>query len=165
MQKTINGVAFEISAPYAEGHALSEAEAKVLNQVRSENIGNNLREKLKKAAEEGASIEALQATVAELDASYVFNMRTASASAKLDPYEKEAIKIARELLKAHLANSGRKLTVAPEGLTEDEWNEKIDAEVERIAGSDKVVAAAKKAVDAKRKQADSLMESLGDVTV
>ena len=41
--KIIDGLSFEISQPYAAGQTINEAEAKALNQVRSENIGNNLR--------------------------------------------------------------------------------------------------------------------------
>jgi len=124
MSKTINGVAFEISQPYAEGHVITEAEARVLNQTRSENIGNNLRAKLKEMADAGASEAELQALVAEKDAEYVFTLSNARASRVLDPVEKEANKIARELLKDHLAQTGRKLTVAPEGLTQEEWDYK-----------------------------------------
>ena len=35
-----------IPQPYAEGHAISAIEAKVLNQVFAENIGNNVRAKV-----------------------------------------------------------------------------------------------------------------------
>ena len=73
--------------------------------------------------------------------------------------------MARDLLKEHLASTGRKLTVAPDGLTEDEWKEKVDNEVDRIASQPDVLAAAKKNVDAKRKQSASLMAGLGEVTV
>ena len=40
---SISGQAFDVSTPYAAGHTLTEAEAKVLNQTRAENIGNNFR--------------------------------------------------------------------------------------------------------------------------
>ena len=40
---TILGEKFEITAPYAEGQTLTAVEARVLNQTRAENIGNNLR--------------------------------------------------------------------------------------------------------------------------
>lgn len=165
MTKTINGVAFEISQPYAEGHTITEAEARVLNQTRSENIGNNLRAKLKEMAEAGATPEEMQAVVAEKDAEYVFTLSAARASRQLDPYEKEANKIARELLRDHLAQTGRKLTVAPEGLTQEEWDEKVESEVDRIAGRDDVMAAAKKRVDARRKTAESLLGAMSEASI
>ncbi len=158
--KTINGVNFEISQPYTEGHVINEAEARVLNQTRSENIGNNVRAKLKELIEAAATPEALAQLVAEKDAEYVFTLANVGEGRRLDPYEKEAEKIARDLLKAKLGETGRKLTVAPEGVTEEDWKAKIDAEVERISTNEQVLKTARKRVDDRRKQADSLMTAL-----
>ena len=163
--KTIEGRNFEISQPYAEGHVISAIEARVLNQTRSENIGNNVRAKLKAAIEEGQDDNALAQLVAEVDAAYEFTAAGTRAAAKLDPYEREARKMARELLKAHLAESGRKLTVAPEGLSQEEWDEKIEAEVDRIATIDTVLEAAKKEVDARSKRAQKLQTALEGSTL
>lgn len=163
--KTIEGKNFEISQPYEEGHVISAIEARVLNQTRSENIGNNVRAKLKEAIESNASEAELAALVAEVDASYAFTAAGTRAAARLDPIEREARKMARELLKAHLAESGRKLTVAPEGDTDDEWAEKIETEVDRIATLDTVLEAAKKEVDAKKKRADKLASALEGSTL
>jgi hypothetical protein len=163
--KTIEGKNFEISQPYAEGHTITAIEARVLNQTRSENIGNNIRAKLKAAIEEGQSDDQLAALVAELDASYEFTAAGTRAAAKLDPYEKEAIKMARELVKQNLAASSRKLTVAPEGLTDEEWEEKVGAEVERVATLDVVIDAARKEVDARKKRADKLATALEGSTL
>lgn len=161
-QKTINGLVFEVSQPYAEGHTISDIEAKVLNQVRAENIGNNVRAKLKEMQEAGESEDAMRALVAEKDSEYVFTAGNVGEGRKLDPYEREAEKLARELLKEHLAASGRKLTVAPEGVTEDDWKAKIQTEVDRIAVMDDVVRAARKRVDDRRKTADKLLEAVGE---
>lgn len=158
--KTIEGRNFEISQPYEEGHTLSAIEARVLNQTRSENIGNNVRAKLKEAIEQGASDDALTTLVAEVDAAYAFTAAGTRAAARLDPYEREARKMARDLLRGHLAASGRKLTVAPEGSTQEEWDEKVEAEVDRLATDSSVLEAAKKEVDAKRRRADKLASAL-----
>ena len=163
--KTIEGRNFEISQPYEEGHVLTAIEARVLNQTRSENIGNNVRAKLKEAIEQNADDAALTALVAEVDAAYAFTAAGTRATARLDPYEREARKIARELLRSHLAGTGRKLTVAPEGTTEEEWNEKIEAEVDRIATTEQVLEAAKKEVDAKKRRADKLANALEGSTL
>jgi len=165
VQKTINGLQFEISEPYAEGHTISAIEARVLNQTRSENIGNNARAKIKEMQEGGSSEQDIADYVSGLDQNYVFTAAGVSASRKLDPVEREANKIARELLRAHLAQDSRKLTVAPEGMTDEEWDDKVSAEVERIAGLDEVVKAAQKAVAAKQKQAETLANALGGVNV
>lgn len=163
--KTIEGKNFEISQPYTEGHTITAIEARVLNQTRSENIGNNIRAKLKAAIEEGQSDDALAQLVADLDASYEFTAAGTRAAAKLDPYEKEARKMARDLIKQNLAETGRKLTVPPEGTTQEEWDEKIEAEVDRIATLDVVLEAARKEVDARTKRADKLKTALEGTTL
>lgn len=163
--KTINGLNFEISQPYAEGHTINEAEARVLNQTRSENIGNNVRAKLKEMAEAGNSPEEMAALVAERDAEYVFTLGNVGEGRRLDPYEKEAEKIARELLRSHLASTGRKLTVAPDGVAEDEWKAKVQAEVDRIATSPDVIATATKRVDSRKKEADKLLAAVEGATI
>ena len=50
---TIQGVEFTVASPYAEGHTITEAEAKALNQVRAENIRNNCAGLVKAANTEG----------------------------------------------------------------------------------------------------------------
>lgn len=163
--KLINGVAFEVSQPYSAGHTINEAEAKTLNQVRAENIGNNLRDKIKELCEAGNEAGARE-LFAEKDASYVFTFSVGGGgSRKLDPIEREARAIARDLIKATLANSGRKITVAPEGKTEDEWKEAVEAEVDRISATEEVLKVAKKNVADKQKRADSLLASIGGVSV
>jgi len=158
--KMIEGRNFEISQPYVEGHVLSAIEARVLNQTRAENIGNNVRAKLKEAIDVGKSDDELAAMVAEVDANYVFTAAGTRAAAKLDPVEREARKIAREQLRSYLALTGRKIGVPPEGETEESWEEKVEAELDRVAALDNVVEAARKEVDAKRKRADKLASAL-----
>lgn len=167
--KVINGVSFEISQPYAAGHVLTEAEAKALNQVRSENIGNNLRNTVKAAqaaaeAGDNAPLNELADTVAKYDAAYTFAMGGGGSSTrKLDPYEREAIRLAKELVKSGLQAQGRKITDVPEGMSEEEWKAKLDAKYDEIAALDEVVKAAKKNVDAKKKQSDALLEAVGGI--
>lgn len=161
--KVINGLSFAISQPYAAGHVLTELEAKVLNQTRAENVGNNVRAKIKEMQDANAADADIAAYVAGVDANYIFRSVSEGAGRSVDPYEREATKIARELLKDHLATTGRKITVTPEGLTDDEWKDKVATEVDRIASTEAVLKAAKKNVDAKRKQADDLLAAVGGV--
>ena len=163
--KTINGLAFEVNQPYEAGHVVTEAEARALNQTRSENIGNNVRAKVKEMQDAGKDLSEIAAYVSSVDAEYTFTLANVAASRKLDPVEKEANNLARELLKQHLAQSGRKLTVAPEGMTQEDWDAKVASEVERIATSEAVLKQAKKNVDAKKKAADTLLEGIGGVNV
>lgn len=158
--KLINGLSFEVAQPYEAGQTINEAEAKTLNQVRSENIGNNLRNQIKTAQEEGKSEADIAKIVAEYDASYVFTLASVSASAKYTPEERAARSMAREVVKAKLAETGKKLNVVPEGLTKEEWDAKIEAAVEKVAGSEVVIKAAKKAVAEKANRTSALASEL-----
>lgn len=158
--KTIEGKNFEISQPYVEGHVVTAIEARVLNQTRSENIGNNVRKALKEAIEAGKSDSELIDLVAAVDAEYAFTAAGTRAAAKLDPIEREARKIAREQVRNHLAQDGRKLTVAPDGVTQEEWDEKIEAEIDRVAAMEVIIEAAKKEVQARQKRAEKLAGAL-----
>jgi len=156
---------FELSAPYVEGHTVSAIEARVLNQTRAENIGNNVRAKIKEMQEAGNTEQEIVDYVTGVDGAYEFTAAGVSASRRLDPVEREATKLARELLKQHLAASGRKLTVAPEGMTDQEWDDKVSEHVERLASNEELLKVAKKNVDAKAKQAATLAEALGGIDV
>jgi len=146
---SISGEAFTVSAPYAEGHTLTAAEAKVLNQTRAENIGNNFRTAVKKALEEG-KIEEVRAAIADYDARYEFSMTTARQP--IDPIEAEAIKIAKEVVKARIAE---KTGLSVKKYLEVEGNEaKYDAAVEKVAGQDDTLKLAKKRVAEKKKTLD-----------
>ena len=52
MRIRVQGIIFDISAPYTEGHKLSAAEANALNQMRAENVANNVRPAVKRVAQE-----------------------------------------------------------------------------------------------------------------
>lgn len=110
MQMSIEGLVFEVSAPYAEGHSITAAEAKALNQMRKENIGNNVRKAikdLKGEAETFTEEQAAQAAsiVAEKDANYEFTLASARGPSK-DPLEAMAIRLAREAVNAEIQRQG-----------------------------------------------------------
>lgn len=161
--KMIEGESFELTWPYEAGHVCTEAEAKALNQVRSENIGNNVRAKVKEHLAKG-ELQAAKDLVSQKDAEYQFTLASTGggASRKLDPIEREARAIAREAIKAHLAQTGRKLTTAPEGYTEDEWKARVEEEIDAIAGKEEVLKLAKKRVSEKQKVSESLFASLNE---
>lgn len=150
---SISGQPFEISAPYAAGHVLTEAEAKSLNQTRAENIGNNFRTQVKKAIEEG-KLDEVKAAIAKYDSEYVFSMT--QARTPIDPIEAEAFKIAKEFVKNKIAEKTGKTLKA---YLEIEGNQaKYDANVEKVASQDDTLKEAKKRVAAKKK----IMELGGD---
>lgn len=156
--KDIAGQSFEISTPFAEGHVLTEAEARALNQVRSENIGNNVRAKVKELIEAGKVDEAV-ALVAEKDASYVFTLAGVAASAKLSPEEKEARAMAKDILRAKLAEKGLKLTPA-EGIDKEAWDAKVEGWLEQIVSKPEIQKAAKKAVADRSNRASAIAADL-----
>lgn len=160
---TIHGEKFEFSTPYVAGHALTEAEAKHLNQTRLENVRNNVAKAVKEAIDSGdpEKLAQARATVAEYDGKYVFTLTGAGAPRQvLDPVEKEARRLAIEYVKAKLAEKGRTIKQVPEGMTEDEWKAKLEANYEAVATNDQIIARAKKIVAEKKKAADALGDDL-----
>jgi hypothetical protein len=150
--------------PYEAGHTINEAEAKVLNQTRRENLGNNFRKSVKafnEGAEGAMTQEELQAAFAELDKNYIFTLATAGQSRKLDPVESEARKIARQYLRQELDKAGRKIGTPPEGVAQEDWDATIEAEVDRIATDEQVVKMAKEIVKARSKTANLQLGALG----
>jgi hypothetical protein len=148
---TVAGIALTISAPYSAGHAINDAEAKALNTIRAENIGNNVRKAindLKAGLPEGVELTAeqlaaIQKQVSDYDANYVFEMRTSTGPRVIDPIGKEAVSIARALLSKALADA--KIT------RKDYGDEKYAAKLAEIASAPAVLDAAKKAVASRGK--------------
>lgn len=136
---------FTVTLPYVSGHSINEAEAKVLNQTRKENLGNNFRPKVRAyqdALAEGkdpeVTLDQLIADFAKLDGEYVFTIANVAASAKLTPEEREARNLAKEYVKAALEEQGLKVNTPPEGHTEESWKETLEANYEAIAATDEI---------------------------
>lgn len=103
---TIAGKKFQVRNPYDEGHALTAGEASSLNQLRHENVRNNMAKAVKTwdGTEEGL----LQA-VDDYDRDYTFSIRAAGEPrVTSDPITTEAKAIAREAIKQKLEASGQK---------------------------------------------------------
>lgn len=160
---TIKDVEFTVSQPFDEGHTCTAAEAKALNQVRKENLSNNFRKRVDEHLTNGTpSLAELQEEFAKLDAEYIFTIaNVGGGTRRLDPVEREARSIARDLIKAELAKANRRLSDVPEGQTEEEWKDALEAEVDRVASLDVVVAQAKKVVKARSGAAEIAIEGLG----
>lgn len=149
---TIQGLVVAVAQPYAEGHTISAAEAAALNQVRAENIRNNTAKLVKEATKDlgegdvlpDETAAELRAKIAAYDAEYVFTLASVGGGRTVrDPIEAEARKIARGLVTENLRAKGIKV--------KDVAKEKIDEAIARVAASDKVLAAAKKSVEARSK--------------
>jgi hypothetical protein len=135
----IAGVTVTVSTPYAEGHALTAAEAKALNQTRCENISNAMRKRLNDMAVEGViPADAAQAAVAEYDAAYEFTLSGAGGGGRrpTDPLEKECFAIARAEVTRQIKAQGLKV--------KDVDPEVIEVNVAAFAESEQVIKLAKK---------------------
>lgn len=157
---TIQGLSFDVSAPYNEGHTLTEPEARALNQVRAENIRNNMARKVKDAKETHGEtlpdnvIKELTDEVAEYDANYEFTLASTGGSTRtLNPVEREARAIARTALRAKLKQENRRVLKKDEEPERegDVTKDAFDEAVEKIAEREDVVKAAQKAVAARDK--------------
>lgn len=92
--------------PYKAGHALTENEASVMNQIVRENLRNNMASAIKKMKAEGKSDTDLQAALDAYAATYEFGVRKSAAPKITDPVEKEAWKLARGAVVAALKKKG-----------------------------------------------------------
>lgn len=155
MAKTISigGRPFEVSDPYVEGYTINAAEAKVLNQTRAENIGNNFRRLVKDAGDDEAKLVDVARQLAEYDEKYTFSMGGGVARQPIDPIEREARKIARDAIKAELAGAGRKI--------KDVDAERLEAAIDRVATQEDVLKLAKKRVAEMKKNVASV--ALGEL--
>ena len=140
--KIIAGESFTFVDRYSEGHVVTAAEASALNQLVSENIGNNLRETVKKAVEEageaGLSDEKraeLQAEISKYAAEYVF--AAGGNRRSTDPVEREARSIAESIVHAQIAKLGTSVAAYKRDNAD-----KYDAAIETMMGKEAVIAEA-----------------------
>lgn len=159
---TIAGHTFAVLQPYAAGHVITEAEAKALNQVRAENIRNNMASKVKAAfegtAKEGEPTEEnIAQFVADYDASYEFTLASVGGGKRSsDPNEVEALRIARGIFADWAAS--KKLTV--KAIKEKIGEEAYEAKIAEIAEREDVVKEAKRRVKQRQAAAESAMGDL-----
>jgi len=153
---TIQGALFSISQPYAAGHVLSDIEASVLNQTRTENVRNNTATNVKKLLEDAMTKEAAE-LVAAYDAEYSFKTaRDGAGKAKRDPLEAEATKIAREIVRAQLKKASKKVGEGEGDVTK----EVFDAAVETVSAKEEVIKVAKQRLAAQSRLLDATELSL-----
>lgn len=157
----IQGLEFNVPAPYVAGHVLSENEASALNGLLHENLRNNFAAKVKKAREgvpegEAVDIAALQAELDTYASTYEFNVRRAGGGGgvKRDPVEREALKLAKDAIYNALKAKGKK--------RKDYTVEQIEEAAEKLLASDKgasIRAAAEARVKAAQAVADEAIDS------
>lgn len=150
--KTLNilGFSVEISAPYVTGHPITAAEAKVLNQTRKENIGNNVRTKVKEIGENPELSDddkdlAVLALIAEVDSTYEFTMSNAgSTRPSADPFERMCISIAKDAVSAKIKAAGFRSVKA---YKEEKGDAKYDSLIETASSNPAVQAIARKRLE------------------
>lgn len=146
---TVQGIIVSVATPYAPGHVITEAEAKALNQVRAENIGNNSRKQLQELIEAAGGADAItdavraaaQAIVTERDANYEFTLASVGAGrAPVDPLDKECLAVAKSWLMGKLKEAGTTL----KAYTEKNGEEAVKAKLAEVAAHPDVIKLAKK---------------------
>lgn len=150
--KTISGLQFEITQPYAPGHVINEAEARVLNQTRSENIGNNVRKALDALKDEDGSItkanmKKAEEIVADADKEYVFTLSNVGTSRVTDPLEREIRSLAVSVVNANIKDAGKTIK---EYKAQEGGEERYEQLVEQVMGMEAVIARAKESLAAKQ---------------
>lgn len=152
---TIQKVPVTVSAPYIAGHPITEAEAKALNQVRAENIGNNLRSRIKELLSEAgddvaAATPAAQELASTYDAEYEFTLASVGGGRRtLDPLEKEC----RSIATAFITNKLREAGVTKKAWVEANGDDAFKSKVAEVAANEVVIKQAKKALAEREKMA------------
>lgn len=168
-QVTIGGASFELNLDYAAGHALNEAEASTLNQVKLENIRNNANGKIKAAkeawvkagnTEDTFSLDTpgadggptLRSQIQDYANNYEFGIRSATVREPIDPTEREARAQAKDILAAALKDQGIKRKDVPD--------EAYEQALATIMATDDVQAEAKRRVKAREKIGQAALAGL-----
>lgn len=102
---SVAGITFEIDQPYKAGHVLDDAEASAFNQLREENVRNNLRKKVEEWVTEGKSQDDMQVLFDEYCESYTFGGRKGGRRIH-DPILREMRNVAIEAIKPLVAKQG-----------------------------------------------------------
>lgn len=153
---TVQGMSMPVMQPYAAGHQVSEAEAKALNQVRAENVANNLRKHFKQMIEDagGESTpeveKAARKMFAEYDKQYEFTLATASGASTLSPLEKECRRLARGLISDKLREAG----VTQKAYLEKNGEDALKIKIAELAEHPKIVETAKANLEERAKLAE-----------
>ena len=154
MTKTITVKDYKFHIPTAEesgivaGSVLDAAAAKHLYGTWCDRIRNNVTPIVKKMMDSGASPEDMGRKVWEYAKNYKFSMPGQRGKVS-DPTVKEQYVIAREIIRNHLKEQGRKLTDVPQGMSKADWQEKVKTQLELVAHNPETVEIARKRLAAK----------------
>ncbi len=139
----VQGKNFDIPRPFNEGYVCTGPDAGVLNQTLAENTRNNWADRVKKEVEaETFDQGKMQAEIDEYLEGYEFGVRRGRGPS--DPVEREALNIAKEIVKKAIREKGFKL-----GDIETEDINRLAEQV--IADSPDVTKEAKRRVEQRSK--------------
>lgn len=111
---TIAGKSFNVFVPYAAGHVLTDGEASALNQTFAENIRNNFASTVKELVESGAfDQDVVQGQLDDYMSEYEFGQRRGGGGRTGDPVLREAMLIAKDLVRKALSKKGIALKDVP----------------------------------------------------
>ena len=148
----IQGKSFQIPRPFSESHVCTSSEAGVLNQILAENTRNNWGDRVKKAvADESFDQAKMQAEIDEYLENYDFGVRRGRGPT--DPIEREALNMAKDIVKNALREKGFKLA----DVDTDDINRLAE---EAVAANPDITKEAKRRVDQRAKLGD-----LGDLNL
>lgn len=158
-QITIQGQTFRVPIRYSAGHSLTEGEAGALNQTYHENLRNNFAKKVSDGVEAGVSVDVLQQQLDDYANEYQFGVRTGGGGFRGDPVMTLAMNIAREMVRT---------AIKAKGLDSDEWpagrvSQAAKALLESQGEDGKIIATARKQVEAEREVAKEAMASVNEL--
>jgi len=101
---TIQGQHYRISHPYAEGHALTAAEARALNTMRTNYIGTQMRRRIAQNAQ--WQRDEIEAELRQLDETYRFQPAEADRTVAETQFDKMLRQVAKEYAAEHARQDG-----------------------------------------------------------
>lgn len=158
MQTRIKGYTFQISEPFQAGTVLTKGEAQALNDLRVENISNNLRKLVAEATAElpdgqllpTGTLTELQARITKYDLGYQFAEKMASRPRRGD-IELTTREVAEELVQARLRQAGIEMSSDDPGL---------ETAIREAEGLPQVLEEARARVTARRSATSGALEDL-----
>lgn len=152
----IRQYAFSISAPYVKGQKMTEVEVQVLNNLRADNIRNNVSRPVLDAIAGLApgqllspgQLAELQAVISKYDSTYHFKLKH-EPRARLGALDAQARLVAEERLEVQVRAQGLELTQATR-----------EAAIAEFIGLPEVQEEARKRVSVKQSVARDSLEDL-----
>jgi len=163
----IQGVTFNMTERYAEGHPLTAKEAGVMNQTLAENLRNNFAKTViasNEKAEGAIPASRLQEAFDEYAAEYEFATKRTGSTKGLDPIEKEALRLAKGTVHAKLKANGRPLRAPKDASDEakETYRNQIQATIEKYAQLPSYIADAKANIKRQAKRAEEALAEMNE---